>query len=252
MSAENVAGGPTTVTVPTGSYYWTTAGSIPSLLTEFQTQLTSSRPPTSGGWTVTISTTTGLVTIACTEAFSITWTSTTLRNVLGFAADITSVTSATGTKQARGLWFPGCTLLLDSDPAQAPKVTDLRTSQSPTGVVLGLVGNTFYRHTGLHYPYSPYAQVWSSAATYENGSWEEFFAETQLGQGATWFTPSSQIQIWYPSAGSDVLLGVNANGGSSGLGGWYITGVNGIEPKLSTPGFTGLLRVDLGTLVSSG
>lgn len=158
----------------------------------------------------------------------------------------------TGTKQARGLWIPNCPLVLDGEPRRAPKVSDLRTTTSPTGTVLGLVGNTFYRHKNLKWSHVPKSQVWEQAALYANGSWETFFNETQLGLGSTsWFTPCSPVQI-YDHTGT--ALGADANSSAGLANGWQMTGVTSIEPRQSagTNGWTGMFEIALPEIVSSG
>jgi len=229
-----------------------------NLSANLSTALATFRNAINAAWTCSMSTTTGLVSLnwsgytGASYLWSVAWTSTALRDLAGYTADITSViTAQTGTYQARGVWFPDCPLNLDGDPTQAPLVSDLRQSESPTGIVLGLVSNMKYRHRGVSYPAVPRAQVWDSAATYENGSWEEFMLDTQLGQGHSWFVPSSRIQLYWDSAGTQTLLGSAANS-SAGLSGWFIKGASSIEPKLTAAPWTGLWRIDLGELVSNG
>jgi hypothetical protein len=177
----------------------------------------------------------------------------------GLAANLSTVlanfaatfTTQTGTQQCRGVWIPDWPLQLDGDPEQAPTISDLRTSQSPTGVVLGLSGNTFYRHTGLVYSHVARDRVWESAATYDHASWEWFFRETQLGLESSLFTPASPLQIYWNNAGTLTLLGDAANDGA-GTDGWTITGLGSVEPRPSQANYTGLFRIELGTVVSEG
>lgn len=156
----------------------------------------------------------------------------------------TYMKSQTSTKQARGLWLPDCTLDLEGDPKRAPLVSDARQSMSPTGQMITLVGNTFRRHRSIVWSHVPTAQAWDAEATYGNGSWEEFFTETQLGLGSPWLTPGSLIQIYDHSG---VRVGVDAN-----VAGWSIVGVNSIEPPKSVPGYTGLWRIELPRLIAVG
>jgi hypothetical protein len=150
------------------------------------------------------------------------------------------------------VWFPGCPISLEGDPTQTPKVSDLRTSMSPTGRVLGLTGNTFYRHRNVTWSHVDRNRVWESAATYENGSWQTFFEETQLGAGSSWFTPSSPVQIYYDSAGSVALLGGEGGPDGAGVEGWTIVGVSSIEPRPSVAGWTGLWRIECPLLIAEG
>lgn len=248
ITVTNSGGAATVVSFTAGTYFPST------LITHIQAQLIAQRPPASGTWTVALSTGTsgtGKVSIQCTDAvsWSIAWTSTTLRDLIGFTADITGVTTTqTGTKCARGMVILDSPVRPDGDPKRAPKVTDLRTTQSPTGVVLGLVGNAFYRHTNLRWSHVPLARVWeveAAAAGNANGSWETFVNETQLGQASTWFTPSSLVKI---TDHQSVVYGQDLP-----VSGWYITGITSIEPKPADPsGWTGMWRIEIPQIVSSG
>jgi hypothetical protein len=157
----------------------------------------------------------------------------------------TYMKSQTSTQQARGLWFPDCPINLEGDPERAPIVSDARSSMSPTGEVVTLVGNTYRRHRNIVWSHVPIAQVWDGEATYENGSWEEFFSETQLGLGSSWFSPGSLVQIYWSNAGTDSLLGADAT-----IAGWSIIGLNSIEPQKSSPDWTGHWRIELPRIVA--
>jgi hypothetical protein len=156
----------------------------------------------------------------------------------------TYMKSQTSTAQAKGLFFPDCTINMDGDPSRAPIVSDLRSSMSPTGQVLSLVGNTYKRHRNVRWEYVPKAQVWDATATYANGSWETFFTDSQLGLGHSWFSPSSPVQIYDHSG---VRVGVDAN-----VAGWYIIGVDSIEPTKSQTDYTGLWKIQIPTIVAVG
>jgi hypothetical protein len=232
------------------------AGAATGLSANLSTALTNFANAVNAAWSVSLSSTTGLVSIGwtgySTPTWSLSWTDTSMRDALGFAANISAVTTTqTGTLQCRGVWIPDWPLQLDGDPEQAPTISDLRTSQSPTGVVLGLSGNTFYRHTGLVYSHVARDRVWESAATYDHASWEWFFRETQLGLESSLFTPASPLQIYWNNAGTLTLLGDAANDGA-GTDGWTITGLGSVEPRPSQANYTGLFRIELGTVVSEG
>lgn len=159
--------------------------------------------------------------------------------------------SQTGTQQAKGVWLPGCPLNLDSDPAVAPKVTDRRSTKSPTGQVLSLVGNYSLRHKGVRWEAVARSQIWESAATYANGSFETFADDCLYGLGHAWFTPSSPLSIWWNDAGTDRALGYTHNS-STGVPGWYVIDVTSTEHKQVTQGWTGLWRIDFGDVVGVG
>jgi len=243
--------GPTNAVV-SAVYVVTGSGVAAGATTNLSTALQNFANAVNAAWAVSLSTTTGLISIGwsgyATPTWSLSWTSTDLRDVAGFTANISNVTTTqTGTQQARGVWFPDCPINLEGDPRRAPLVSDARQSMSPTGETVTLVGNTFRRHRAIVWSHVPIAQVWDGEATYENGSWEEFFSETQLGLGSSWFTPGSPIQIYWSNAGTDTLLGADAT-----IAGWSIIGVTSIEPQKSQADWAGLWRIELPKIVAVG
>lgn len=155
-----------------------------------------------------------------------------------------SLSTWTGTKSALGVWCPDAAMDVgESDPRRAPRVTDLRTTQSPTGKVIGLVGTGFYRHQSVTWPLVPENRVWEKAADVPGGSWESFVKQTQFREGSDWFGVSSPIQI-YDHNGNRV-------GQDKDVSGWQITGLSSIEPK-RYQNFTGLWQVVLPEIVSNG
>ncbi len=58
------------------------------------------------GLTATVSATTGLVTLSKSGTFTVVWTSTDLRDALGFTGDLSGSASYTGTNQPPTLWLP--------------------------------------------------------------------------------------------------------------------------------------------------
>ena len=199
VSATNSVGGPTTVTIAAGSYYPT------DLLTEFATQLNASRP---SGWTVTKDFTdggTGLVTIHCTNVnWSITWTSTTLRDLLGFTGNISAVSVAqTATNAMKGVWLPDCPVNCEDDLTVGAYQSDLRQSISPTGAVLSLAGNSYRRLRNVGWSHVAKARARATAAT--TMAFENWFYDTQIGGNGS-FLPGSRI-AFYTDATTPTLLG---------------------------------------------
>src|SRR3990167_5593249 len=104
----NVASTPVVVAAASTDYF---LRSTTNLLTTIGTNLTNDG--TLGGtYTLSLDDTsdsaTGKVTISATgvTTFNVTWTSTTLRDYLGFTANLSGAASYTGTNQARFLWLP--------------------------------------------------------------------------------------------------------------------------------------------------
>lgn len=245
ISVTTPAGGPTTVTLTAGSYY------MLELASHLQSVLNAQRPGSVATWTVTISTTgtspTGLTTIAlttgATESYSITWTSTDLRDMLGFASNISSQSTATGTLACRGVFIPDRPLNLDDDPRAAPMLTDLRETESPTGYGLAVVGNVKYVHTGLRYAHVT-RERYMDTDSGVTPSWARFVKNTQLGQGHSWFTPRSRVKITDHTA---VLVG-----SVDGVTKWWMRGINRVSARKMNEAWTGAWMIEIPALVSDG
>lgn len=251
FTATNSGGGPTTITITAGTYYPST------LVTHVQTQLNALRTP--ANWTVTLSTGasgTGKVSINWTGAgtYSIAWTAngTTLRDVLGFTADLVAITqgvASIGGKCARGLWLPDCPVNLSGDVPRAPIATDAMPVVSPRGDVTVLVGNSMYRHVGVRYSNVLEAKVWEVAATaagFINGSWETFWKDVYLGQGSiSWFAAGSKLKL--------VDHASRTLGSDASITGWKATkGPFDTEVKKVDKAWAGMWMIDIPELVSSG
>jgi hypothetical protein len=244
ISVTTNAGGPTVVTITAGTYYMT------SFLVALQAALIAQRSVTAGTWAVSWSTganATGKVTIAVTNGtYSIAWTSTTIRDLLGFTADVTAQTTSTGASQARGVWIPDRALWTRSTPSAAPRRTDKRGSQSPTGTVLSLIGNTRYQHDELRWVGVAKHRVWIGAETTTNQSWERFMLDTQLGAGLSFFAVGAKVQI-YDTYG--VLVGIYGNSGA-GMAGWWMHGVDDINPQRTDENWDGAWTIEIPRLTT--
>lgn len=249
ISANNTVGGTDTVTVPAANYFiGGQATTTASLIADFESALNTDNP---NGWTVSLSTGaggTGRITINNTNVpWSITWTSTLLRDLLGFTANISGVSSAqTGANQARGLWLPDCPMNVDGNFAGTPRVTDLRQTESPTGVVIGHVGNVKYRHRGLRWSHVPTAYTWlADEGSVANTSLERFLLDAHWGQGHSWFSPSAKCQIQIHS-GTEL--------GEQAVDGWYLKGGSSMEEivRRAVDGWDGLWSVQFAEAVSDG
>src|SRR5688500_14143167 len=89
MLAQNNGGGPTTVNITAGDYY------PDEFAAHLQTVLNAQRPGSGGAtWTVALSTITGIITISMSAStYSITFGSTNLQDILGYAGNISGVAS---------------------------------------------------------------------------------------------------------------------------------------------------------------
>ena len=202
------ASGTTTVTVAAGTK------TISEIITEIDGQLDAD-------WTISISTTdltgTGRVTINSAQVtWTITWTggSTTLRDILGFTANISAVSAAqTGANSAKGIWIADQPMFYKVGGANSAgtPVTNARATVSALGHVKGLSGsvaNVFdgIAWTGLHRD-KVHATIGGTASSYVSGNLETFFRETQYGGVVSYFRPYSPIRLYWNSGGSDYTAG---------------------------------------------
>ncbi len=244
ISVTTNAGGPTSVTITAGSYF------LLDFLEQLDDDLESQRSVSGGSWTVSASTGaggTGLVTIAVSAGtFSISWTSTALRNLLGFTNNISSQSSSTAAIVPNGLWMPDCPLYIEGGHIDAaPIATDLMQSESPDGLIIGHVGNSKYQHDGIRWSAVTSNRIWDADETTFNESLEVFLQDTQWGLGHSWFSPSSKVRI---TAHTGELVG------SAYVDGWYWKGISRMSDvvKRVSDGWDGLWAVSIGSMVSNG
>jgi hypothetical protein len=244
IETTSTAGGTDTVNLTAASYYLGNAGSsTPAFIAAFQTLLQA----VDASWTVSLSTTTGKVSIACDGTWSITWTSTNLRDLLGFTANISSVTGTqTGTNHARGLWIPDCPIFLDGNYLAAPSVTDQRQTESPDGLTITLVGNRKYRHRNVRYANVAAAKTWVGSESTTHESLERFLVDTQWGLGHTWFSAGSKCRIATHVSGETQL-------GNGTVDGWYLNGCRSMEEIVTRASgqWDGLWTVAIPTLTTN-
>jgi hypothetical protein len=251
IGRDNVAD-PTTAKVA-AFYVAHGAGAATGLSANLSTALTNFANAVNAAWSVSLSSTTGLVSIGwtgySTPTWSLTWTSTNLRDALGFTANIAGVTATqTGTQQARGVWYPDAPLLVrDSDPRLAPVGSDARTSVTPTGEAITLVGNYFREHKGLMWQLIPVDRIREQSATYANASWRTFWDDTQLGRGHSWFVPGAPLLIVDHTGqvlGSDMASTGPTNG-------WQVVDPSRVEPRRHDPGgWNGLWNLEIAQVIA--
>jgi len=184
----DAGGGPVTVTVPAGSYYMT------DLCEELETQVQNAGGLIGDGFSCRLSAgepstnPTGRVTLACTitsQPFTLTWTSTDLRDALGFTADISVATnSATGTLHAKAVWLPSTLGKFsrhgDSDNGRI--VSDFRQTVGPTGTVHGLASSFYRVHDSIRWEGVPAAKAKEHHESTSGESFESFFRAVALGR----------------------------------------------------------------------
>lgn len=173
------SGGTSSVTVAAGLYYLT---STTSLLTTLVTALNADST-LAGTYSCTvdddIDAATGRVTLAATGGgnISVTWTSTVLRDLLGFTAGLSGAATYTSTKAAKPLFLPGVPRAnpLVPDGHAGLLVTDASTTIAPSGESCVLVYAN-RRVDSLEFRFLLGRKTWTVYETYVNESFESFWA----------------------------------------------------------------------------
>src|SRR5574343_1703060 len=149
-----------------------------SFLQEFKAQLDAATGRT---WTVTCDddsdTSTGKITISCTGgATTATWSSTSIRNALGFTGNLGSGTTWTGDNQAKYLWLPNCgrSGVLGPDASNGAIEADYSFAMGTDGTPYVLSYNTRYKDT-LELRTVLGSKTWTTHEVTVNESFETYY-----------------------------------------------------------------------------
>lgn len=140
---------------------------------------------------------TGLVTITSTANLAVTWTSTDLRDLLGFTGNLSAATSHVGTRQCKAVWLPnaeGAFYYGNGDEGHTE--TDAGTTESPRGDVKTLVYNTRQVLPSALWSHVPKANARIAAESTVGASFEQWWRNTQ-GAELGYFEARSAVRlIW--------------------------------------------------------
>lgn len=183
--AENGGGG-VAVTVVSGTalgYMLSTGNGDSALLTEIGDALTANAS-LAATYVLTLSTT-GKVTISASgggvTSFAITWTNTTLRDVLGFTSGdtVSGALTYTGSEQAEYLWFPGVgkTNPMTPEGSAGKPVSDLTITVASSGAHKALSGGTaLMRYVdNLEFQFVLGNKIWTSLESVTNESFQKLW-----------------------------------------------------------------------------
>jgi hypothetical protein len=202
LSLTDGTGGPYSVTFTAAeSYYMSSAdGAGSSLLAALKTKLQAAG---GGGRTYTCSmdSLTGIVTISVnTGTFSITWTTPSLRNLLGFDANISAQSSASGADHAESVWLPNVHAMPDYGLNSAGRViSNAMVRIAPDGTYSAFHGPS-RKANRLYWPIVQVHKVIEAEETSTNESYERWWLDTVRGEGS--WAQSGRLR-WYPNASSD-------------------------------------------------
>jgi hypothetical protein len=172
------------ITMPAGRYFLNSVGSggaIRTFLLELKNQLDSGP---GGTWTVTCDdnsdTSLGKITIARSLAYTATWTSTTIRDLLGFTTNLSTggTLTFTGANQAKYLWLPNCgrSAVMSPEASDGAIETDYTLSLGTDGTPYAF-GFTKRYLDSLELHTVKGSKMWSSQAVTTNEALEQFYGD---------------------------------------------------------------------------
>jgi len=206
MACTDASGGPTTVTLPAGTYYHSSDGSNANTLGEALT--TAANAVMTQTWTISIAAgeeASGKYTITCDGATcTVTFTDTELRDLLGFTIHLTGDTSYIGANQAQGLWIASEGFQKKNGGTGGSWVTDQQTVNTMSGHVYSVMGRK-HRRTRITWPMESRAKTWAENESATNESFETFLLDGIWG-GASWGTSAGPIRF-HPDADTDATYG---------------------------------------------
>ena len=198
------SGGPYTVTLSAdATYYHSSAGndsvSLPAKLKALMDAASGQTYTVSVAATASAS---GAYTIAVDSGtFSIAWTDTALRDLLGYTANISSQASATGSAQAQALWLPQTPAFPTYGILSAGRVVSAAAiSLSEDGTYYGFHGSK-HRRNEIAFAGIPIARAIKANESVANTSFESFYLDCIRGE-KEWANPGRAIR-WYADASDD-------------------------------------------------
>lgn len=146
---------------------------------------------------------TGKTTITISAGtFTLTWTSTDLRDLLGWAANLAAAGTYTSPSGCRALWLPDCTSsqpfpLADFGDYEA----DLSTTISPLGVTRTILTVSRLKHPGITWSHVSLARARQSQEASGVRSWERFVRDCMIGStGLAYLGAGRKITYWPDAA----------------------------------------------------
>jgi hypothetical protein len=187
-------GGPVAWSVAAGNYYpW-------ELVAAFQAAIIAAAGFIGDNFTATLSDGeggTGRVTLTNPSTpWSLTFTTTALRDAIGFSGNITNVSTAQTGTHMRGLWLPGVPKFSPyGDGATGDIESDLRTLRGPTGRLSTLVGNYFDLHRGVAWTGVPNTRAMAHHESVANESFQSFFRDVALGRVSSYIPVGPYVRL---------------------------------------------------------
>lgn len=228
-------GGPTTVTVAASSTRYPT-----DFLQALATALAAAEVVLGGssGFTVTASWSesgNGKVTIEYDGAglVTLTWTSTDMRDLLGFTGNLSGATEYTGTAHARGVWLPDCSMAAKYGPNDAGHTeTDMAQTVSPLGHVQTTVYSSRVRQPSVLWSHVTRARARIQGEVVAGESYERFWRYTQNGE-LGYFQAASPVRLIWDATDHTTFSTL------------VLTDRTGTEMERTVPEWSGLFPIEI-------
>lgn len=201
-------GGDVVVSLTDGTYYLSSEDSeSDGLIAHLQSRLNSDGS-LSNTYTVSIAAGeegTGKVTLSADANFDVTWSTTALRDLLGFTGDVDSASSYESSQSARSLWLP------EGSPPQTLNGTDVNWAGVPVSNKRDQVNDAGYTYSlagqkrterMVTWPAVKRHRVWDINETTENQSVEQFWEDVIYGS-ASWSARPGGPFRYYRDADTD-------------------------------------------------
>ena len=148
---------------------------------------------------------TGYVTLTISAGANTTgtWTTTTLRDYLGWAANLSGAITYTSPSGCLGMWLPDCPISQPFPLADTGNVeSDATVIMSPAGTTKTIVTTTRTRHPGIVWSHVTLARARQSQESSGVRSFERFVRDCMIGSSSlAYFNPGGDIKA-FPDAGS--------------------------------------------------
>jgi hypothetical protein len=185
---------------------------------------------------------TGKVTIDRTGSsnFAVVWTSTELRDLLGFSqGNLTGANAYTGASQAQGLWLPNAPMnSLFGASDKGFYETDAMATESPSGAVKAFFANK-KQVNQIRWAGVSHAKCRASAEATPNESFEQFWLDCILGEKAWAAGPCGPIRVYWDAGDNATYADYKVVGNA----------MRGFNPAKLEEGWLGLWEVGLDRMV---
>lgn len=168
-------------TIAAGSYYLYSATNSLSLLYQFQTAMTAASVTSAAAYL----TEAGYVRITGGSTFAVTWTNTTLRDLLGFTGDLSGASSYVAPLHSKLWWSPGYDETPDTPTGvESMPMPDTVITSSRDGSAVLFTTNYTQQHQSYKWDVVPITKVWTSS---ELGGEYKAWWDTVGRAGLRWY-----------------------------------------------------------------